>query len=90
VLTGASLREIARTLEADRLRPKRSSKWHPETVKAALARSEAMVERKPTRMAFVDLDDTYATSRAPDELLAQYGLTPGAIMDAARRVLKDR
>jgi transketolase len=46
-------------------------------------------ERKPTRMAFVDLGDTYATSGKPDELLAQYGLTPDAILDAARRVLKD-
>jgi transketolase len=57
-----------------------------------LGSTVAMVvgERKPTRMAFVDLDDTYATSGPPDELLAQYGLTPGAIMDAARRVLKDR
>lgn len=48
-----------------------------------------VAERKPTRMAFVDLGDTYATSGKPDELLAQYGLTPDAILDAARRVLKD-
>jgi transketolase len=46
-------------------------------------------EHKPTRMAFVDLGDTYATSGTPDELLAQFGLTPGAVEDAARRVLKD-
>lgn len=48
-----------------------------------------LAERAPTRMAFVDLGDTYATSGTPDELLAQYGLTPEAIMDAARRSLKD-
>ena len=48
-----------------------------------------VTERRPTRMAFVDLGDTYATSGKPDELLAQYGLTPDAILDAARRVLKD-
>lgn len=48
-----------------------------------------VAERKPTRMAFVDLGDTYATSGTPDELLAQYGLTPDAILDAAHRVLKD-
>jgi transketolase len=56
-----------------------------------LGATVAMVvaERKPTRMAFVDLGDTYATSGKPDELLAQYGLTPDAILDAARRVLKD-
>ena len=46
-------------------------------------------ERSPTRMAFVDVGDTYATSGTPDQLLEQYGLTPDAILDAARRVLKD-
>ncbi len=57
-----------------------------------LGSTVAMVvgERKPARMAFVDLGDTYATSGKPDELLTQYGLTPDAILDAARRVLKDR
>lgn len=48
-----------------------------------------LAERAPTKMAFVDLGDTYATSGTPDELLLQYGLTPEAIMDAARRSLKD-
>ncbi|MGH2746578.1 MAG: transketolase family protein [Actinomycetota bacterium] len=47
-----------------------------------------VAEHKPTPMAFVDLGDTYATSGKPDELLAQYGLTPDLIADAARRVLK--
>ena len=51
--------------------------------------SMVVTERHPTQMAFVDLGDTYATSGTPEELLAQYGLTPGAITDAARRVLKD-
>jgi transketolase len=51
--------------------------------------SMVLAERKPTRMAFVDLGDTYATSGKPDELLTQFGLTPDSIMDAARRVLKD-
>ena len=51
--------------------------------------SMVVSERKPARMAFVDLGDTYATSGKPDELLVQYGLTPDAILDAARRVLKD-
>jgi transketolase len=49
----------------------------------------ALAERHPVRMAFVDLGDTYATSGKTDELLAQFGLTPGSIMDAARRLLKD-
>jgi transketolase len=49
----------------------------------------ALAERHPTRIAFVDLGDTYATSGKADELLAQFGLTPNAVLDAARRVLKD-
>jgi transketolase len=48
-----------------------------------------VAERRPTRMSFVDLGDVYATSGTPDELLAQFGLTPDAIADSARRVLKD-
>lgn len=51
--------------------------------------SMVLSERKPTRMAFVDVGDTYATSGKPAELLKQYGLTPEAILDAARRTLKD-
>jgi transketolase len=51
--------------------------------------SMVVAERKPTRLAFVNVGDTYATSGKPDELLVQYGLTPDAIADAARRVLKD-
>ncbi len=56
-----------------------------------LGATVAMVvaERRPTRLGFVNIGDTYATSGTPDELLAQYGLTPDAIVDAARRVLKD-
>jgi transketolase len=51
--------------------------------------SMVVAERKPTRLGFVNVGDTYATSGTPDELLVQYGLTPDAIVDAARRVLKD-
>ncbi|HEV3473445.1 MAG TPA: transketolase C-terminal domain-containing protein [Actinomycetota bacterium] len=56
-----------------------------------LGATVAMVvaERKPARLQFVNIGDTYATSGTPDELLTQYGLTPDAILDAARRVLKD-
>ncbi len=49
----------------------------------------ALAERHPTKMAFVDLGDNYATSGKPEELLSQYGLTPDFVLDAARRVLKD-
>jgi transketolase len=51
--------------------------------------SMVVAERSPVRMTFVDVGDTYATSGKPDELLVQYGLTPEAIADAARRVTKD-
>lgn len=51
--------------------------------------SMVVSERRPTRMTFVDVGDTYATSGTPDELMRQYGLTPEAIFDAAQRVLKD-
>lgn len=56
-----------------------------------LGATVAMVvaERKPTRMGFVNIGDTYATSGTAEELLTQFGLTPGAIADATRRVLKD-
>lgn len=56
-----------------------------------LGATVAMVvaEHRPTRMSFVDLGDTYATSGKPDQLLQQFGLTPEAIADAARRILKD-
>jgi transketolase len=55
-----------------------------------LGATVAMVvaERHSSQMAFVNIGDTYATSGKPDELLVQYGLTPGAIADAARRILK--
>jgi transketolase len=51
--------------------------------------SMVVAERRPTRMAFVNIGDTYATSGTADELLSQFGLTPAAIVDAAQRVLKD-
>jgi DNA invertase Pin-like site-specific DNA recombinase len=35
---GASLRSIAETLSAEGFRPKRSSTWHPESVRRAIAR----------------------------------------------------
>lgn len=36
--SGASLRTICETLEAEGLRPKRGARWHPETVRAVLGR----------------------------------------------------
>jgi len=51
--------------------------------------ASVLAERAPTRMAFVNVGDTYATSGKPEELLVQFGLTPDAIADAARRALKE-
>lgn len=51
--------------------------------------AQVLCERAPTRMGFVNIGDTYATSGKPEEILTQYGLTPEAIIDAARRTVKD-
>lgn len=48
-----------------------------------------LAEHRPMPMTFVNLGDVYATSAKPEELLAKFGLTPDAILDAAKRVLKD-
>jgi DNA invertase Pin-like site-specific DNA recombinase len=39
--TGASLREIGRTLDQEGHRPKRSERWHPESLRRLLVRMEA-------------------------------------------------
>jgi DNA invertase Pin-like site-specific DNA recombinase len=40
--TGASLREITSTLEAEGYRPKRSSRWHPGTLGRIVSRLEVV------------------------------------------------
>jgi transketolase len=40
----------------------------------------------PTHMRFIGLDDTYAESGKPDELLEKYGLTSQHIVDCAREI----
>ena len=57
-----------------------------EQVKAKLSELAA---KYPDLVDVVDIGDTYATSGKPQELLRQYGLTPEAIADQARHVLKD-
>lgn len=46
-----------------------------------------VAERHPVPMGFVGLDDTYARSGTPQELLETYGLTPAAIVDAATQAV---
>lgn len=53
---------------------------------AAVARS--IVGRHPVPMAMVGIENRYAESGAPQELLDKYGLTARHIMDAARGALR--
>ncbi|QIA27752.1 transketolase family protein [Thermaerobacter sp. PB12/4term] len=48
----------------------------------------ALAETVPVPAEFVALQDTYAESGAPEDLMRKYGLTPEAIAIAARRVLE--
>ena len=48
----------------------------------------AVAERYPVPMEFVGIQDTYAGSGEPQELLEKYGLTPKHIENAAEKVLR--
>jgi len=50
--------------------------------------SEVVAQEAPVPMEFVAIQDTYAESGAPDELLERYGMTARNIVQAAERVLK--
>lgn len=52
---------------------------------SAVAR--VVAREAPCRMGFIGLDNTFAESGKPDELLAKYGLTAAAIVAEAERVL---
>lgn len=43
---------------------------------------------RPTRMHFVAIEDTYAESGRPDELMEKYGLTSRQIAAAVKRILE--
>lgn len=47
----------------------------------------ALAAAAPAPMEFVDLDDTYAESGKPEDLLQKYGMTADAIVAAVERVL---
>ncbi|PZN07437.1 MAG: transketolase [Bacillota bacterium] len=47
----------------------------------------ALAETVPVPVEFVAIQDTYAESGDPQQLLEKYGLSPDAIAEAARRVL---
>lgn len=46
-----------------------------------------LAQRAPVPMEFVAIQDTYAESGKPEELLQKYGLTASHIVEAAKRVL---
>jgi transketolase len=48
----------------------------------------AVAERQPVPMEFIGINNTYAESGSPDELLKKYGLTAKEIVAASHRVLK--
>jgi transketolase len=50
--------------------------------------ARAVSERHPVPMEFVGIQDTYAGSGKPQELLEKYGLTPKHIQAAAEKVLR--
>jgi len=50
--------------------------------------AKVVAERSPVPMEFVAIQDTYAESGKPDELLEKYGLTAARIVEAARRAVK--
>jgi transketolase len=52
--------------------------------------ARAAARLHPVPMEFVGINNTYAESAAPDQLLDKYGLTARFIVDAVKRVLKRR
>jgi transketolase len=50
--------------------------------------AQVAAETHPCPMEFVGIQDTYAESGTPDELMAKYGLVARDVAAAARRVLK--
>jgi len=52
--------------------------------------AQVVVGQKPVPMCFVGLNDIYAKSGKPDELLQQYGLSADKIEEAVKAVLKKK
>lgn len=50
--------------------------------------SQVVVNSSPVPMEFVGIDDTYAESGKPDELLEKYGLKAVNVVEAIRKVIK--
>lgn len=52
--------------------------------------SRFLSSRVPVKMEFVAIQDTYAESGAPDELMEKYGLTAPAVVKAVKRVIEKK
>jgi len=50
--------------------------------------AQVVAETSPAVMEFVGIQNTYAESGGPDELLDKYGLRASNVAEAARRALK--
>jgi len=50
--------------------------------------AQVVAESHPAVMEFIGIQNTYAESGSPDELLDKYGLRARNVADAARRVVK--
>ena len=57
-------------------------------VVAAQHVAQAVAKSRPVPMEFVAIQDTYAESGTPDQLMEKYGLTAPYIVKAVRSVLK--
>ncbi len=49
--------------------------------------AEFLAQKKPTKMAFIGVDDKFGQSGTPDELLKEYGMDKASIISAARSIL---
>jgi transketolase len=49
--------------------------------------AQAAAELRPCPMEFVGIQDTFAESGEPDELMRKYGLVASNLVEAAKRVL---
>ena len=52
--------------------------------------AQVVVREKPVPMGFVAINDVYAKSGKPDELLQKYGLTADAIEQAVKSVIGEK
>jgi transketolase len=52
--------------------------------------AQVVAQHHPVPMQFVGIEDTYAESGEPQELLAKYGLMPKDVIAAVRKVIRNK